>query len=60
MSLTPTDGDRTLTDLDRDAPERCMPIARGIEPIISRAISDIPARDGWGRPPRTTPATIVR
>jgi hypothetical protein len=47
MSLRPTDGNRALTDLDRAALERCIPVARGIEPIISRAISDILARDGW-------------
>ncbi|MBR0732414.1 hypothetical protein JQ595_27050 [Bradyrhizobium japonicum] len=46
VRLTPTD-DEALTDLDRDALERCIPIARRLAPIISRAIDSTLARDGW-------------
>ena len=37
----------TLNATDRNALERCIPIARRIEPIIRRAIDDLLARDGW-------------
>jgi hypothetical protein len=47
MIREPTDDNEALTDLDRDALARCIPIARRIEPIISRAIDTILARDGW-------------
>lgn len=37
----------TLSAIDRDALARGIPIARSIAPIISRAIDQILAREGW-------------